>query len=571
VKVDLSSGHGRIVYGDITLKDGTPCSISDDFLGIHQQTSVVARDAEGTFTLSVMANDAGQYVLPAVPTSRITVEANCAGSVARGVVDSGSAQSARVELKFNNTPPEIASLNVRNVVGPKGAPAGSFTVTATAVDPDHNKLQYHWFAGPGLKLLHQTNTSSTWEAPKQEGIYQITSLVDDSKGGIAIRNLSVNTGGGKLTSQQFALPEEVVGLVKEEIAVGQSPGQPANAEIPNPGGFLLYKQNDQAAAERYYKTVDPQDRRATLGAWWQVNGFGADGSGGIRTAYLNNNDLGSGRDMHCLARESGELACYVTNYGGFDQNPAYAVQALEARKDQAIATVAMEYSPIEGAPTQDKVVKFFVYKGGEATGIRSLSAALDQFGEKYVPGLCLACHGGNYQPTSDPSPSPSEADLGASFREFDLATLVFPPNSPRVLQEDAFRLQNDIVLKSDPAPAISDLIHGWYVHGPTQDNSYVPPGWSGKEQFYRGVIAGSCRTCHVALDSTSHNSSISWTQYDQFQQERRVIKNYVCGKRKLMPNAQITYQNFWLSGADKGPNALVTFSASDWAPFGSCK
>jgi hypothetical protein len=569
VVADLSSGHSRTVYGEVTLKDGTPCSISDDFLGVHLQTSVAAREAGGV-VLTVMANDAGQYVLPAVSISTIEVEAACAGSVARQLAEGGNDRMTKVPLRFDNTPPEIARLDVRSAPGARGAaPGGSFTVTATAKDLDRNKLEYHWIAEPSLKLLSQAKNSSTWEIPEKSGVYDVTAVVNDSKGGIATRNVSVEAGGGNRTAKLGTLPEEVLNFVKEETAVSPSPtGQLPPTGVPNAGGFLLYKQNDKAAAERYYKAADPQDLRTTLGAWWVVNGFTADGSGGIRTAYMNNNDLGSGRDMHCLAKESGDLACYVTNYGGFDQNPANAILALEAQRNHAIATVAMEYTPIEGALSQDRVVKFFVYQGGEASGSRMLSAALDQFGDKYVPGLCLACHGGNYQPTADPNPAPSEVDLGASFREFDLATFVFPPNSPRPLQEDAFRLQNDVVLKSNPAPAVSDLIHGWYAHGLTQDNTYIPPGWLGKEQLYRDVVVPSCRTCHVALDSASQNSSISWTQYDQFQQERSVIKNYVCGRRKIMPDAQITYRNFWLGGRDK---TLATFSASDWATFGSCK
>jgi hypothetical protein len=136
------------------------------------------------------------------------------------------------------------------------------------------------------------------------------------------------------------------------------------------------------------------------------------------------------------------------------------------------------------------------------------------------------------------------------------------------LQEDAFRLQNEIVLKSNPAPAIADLIHGWYAKGQLQDNNYIPPGWSGKETLYRDVVATSCRTCHVALDNSSQNSSISWTSYDQFQQDRPVIKNYVCGKRKIMPDAQVTYRNFWSAERSK---TLAAFSAADWSPIASCQ
>ena len=60
----------------------------------------------------------------------------------------------------------------------------------------------------------------------------------------------------------------------------------------------------QQAAD-YYAALDPAGNKDTLGEWWQQNGFGADGLGSgnatyVNQAYLNNNDLGFGRDMHCL-------------------------------------------------------------------------------------------------------------------------------------------------------------------------------------------------------------------------------------------------------------------------------
>jgi hypothetical protein len=305
-----------------------------------------------------------------------------------------------------------------------------------------------------------------------------------------------------------------------------------------------------------------------------VNGFDKNGGGGTRAAYLNDNDLGFGRDMHCLEKPTGDVACYVTNYGDFHQNAGSATLAWQADRNQALATVAMEYSTMEGAEGVGKIVKFYVFNGGNANGARRLSVPLDANGEKYVPGLCVVCHGGTYAPDSSSTINPADADLGSSFREFDLATFKYPTEAPRSLQEPSFKRLNEIVTDTKPAAAISDLIHGWYASGDTQNNDFVPLEWKGDAQvkLYKDVVARSCRTCHVALESSYSNSVMSWASYNQFQAEKGRIQSFVCGRNKFMPHAFVTFSNFWLRDDKKGPTALASFKDTGWeTPFGDCK
>ena len=86
----------------------------------------------------------------------------------------------------------------------------------------------------------------------------------------------------------------------------------------------------------------------------------------VRTSYLNNNDLGSGCDMHVIQHADGTISAYATNYsngGLFDQNPAYA--DLAVGRINPSATVCMEYSAVVAGDTDltHRVVKFFVYYG----------------------------------------------------------------------------------------------------------------------------------------------------------------------------------------------------------------
>ena len=178
-----------------------------------------------------------------------------------------------------------------------------------------------------------------------------------------------------------------------------APYTDCNAEVvltfgTTPPLFLQFSKGTGSAerAQGYYGAIDPTDPtplRLTLGDWWNVNGFDQlDGSGGTRTSFLNHNDLGFGRDMHC--RTDGtiggigdpitgdvDIACYVTNYGEPDQEIGNANLAEMADQDTAIATVAMEYSAVEGQDPNDRIVKFYVYGGGNSAAPRAEAADLD--------------------------------------------------------------------------------------------------------------------------------------------------------------------------------------------------
>jgi hypothetical protein len=375
--------------------------------------------------------------------------------------------------------------------------------------------------------------------------------------------------------------------------------------IPTQASFLVFGGEAQSGtgsgpgADAYYNAVDPPDpsknppkgRRTTLGDWWTTNGFDSQtgaASGEVRTSYLNNNDLGSGRDMHVLQHSDGTVSAYVTNYvdvtGGkaqFNQNAAYADAAATQDPQRRNATVCMEYSPVEGQDQNKRVVKFFVFAGNGfgTNATRQQGADLDGNGVKFVPNLCLNCHGGIY---SNPV-SPTFTDLvnmRASFREFDLATFKYPAfhDTPNASEKDHFKQQN-VVIKSSTAvdtattQAIKDLIDGWYASGSTdQDITWNPAGWNGapQQELYHTLVEKSCRTCHVAFDSDDSNFGLNWTNFDQFRNKYTAIQGYVCGSSKFMPHAKVTFNNFWLSTNPSRPAALRDFIAPQWTQIGNC-
>jgi hypothetical protein len=358
----------------------------------------------------------------------------------------------------------------------------------------------------------------------------------------------------------------------------------------NPSVFLTRKlPGTDAQAKAYYEAVDPLGKRTTLGDWWTNNGFTVDQVTGwptdksmpggdpkvVRTSYLNNNDLGSGRDMYFRDRGGGKIAAFVSNYGQFNQDPANA--DLAAARATPGATVCMEYSPVENQDPNISVVKFFVFKDGDgkASAVLQRGADLDGFGVKFVPNLCLNCHGGDYYPSSPTAPTFADINMHAHFRELDTATYKFPDMrlAPNLVEQTNFQAQNLLVTNGACASqGIRDLILGWYTSGSTsQDNIWTPSGWMGSgSTLYHQMVKQSCRTCHVAFTDDTSPGGLNWTTYAQLTTRQPGLKTFVlCTRYRYMPHSVITYRNFWLSSPNQ-PAVLRTYSdGSVWTPIGA--
>ncbi len=316
--------------------------------------------------------------------------------------------------------------------------------------------------------------------------------------------------------------------------------------------------NGDAVATAYYGATGAEGQ---LGPWWSSHGFTPTGdavdASFTRADYLNFNDLGFGRDMHCTKYGAGlqDLACYVTNYGLPDQTPANADDALNHNVLKRGATVVMTYDHTAGA----EKVQFAVYGGGVATSQRINFADLDGFGPKSVPNLCMVCHGG--------SPSSGGKSQQARFREFDLQSFRYPagrqwdysgPNNTSLTNAELtnFARLNQVVQGTTTGQPIGNLIGAWYTGGfagsPKPVLPAPPTGWSGNPAGYQVVYGKTCRTCHVARDEglASHPLTFdSATDFTYFG----ISKSRVCGsgvpKERVMPNSIVTYKNFWADPA----------------------
>ncbi|HYE06644.1 MAG TPA: carboxypeptidase regulatory-like domain-containing protein [Planctomycetota bacterium] len=453
----------------------------------------------------------------------------------------------------------------------------------------------------------------------------IGNVVIKDAGGTVLPGGIINTGGP--VSDPFPAPDSgVCTLVRIDLALPPWAGAPG---IPFLN--LLYHYDpaeaalNEARTDGYYAKIDPNGERDTLGEWWAKNGFDAatgEAADAHHATYLNNNDLGFGRDMHMRVERSGatvvRVAAYVTNYGDPDQSLGNVNQAADVweagidqaerddRKGEAAATVCMEYAVVEGVTGADattKVVKFFAYGGGLANAPRIKSADLDQQGgQKFIPMLCQNCHGSTDfyapYPTGVPSPTPAQLltaaanpsfddiNMGASFREFDITTFRYAGANPdnAGAQKDDLRLLNGDCLASAPSAAIRELIQGWHppsggaLIGTNDDpvSSWRPSGFSGSPEntLYDRTIAKSCRTCHVAFPNASEApgeiyAQFAWDTYEQLKARQSFLHTVaLCGGDRTMPHALITYQNYWLLDGGQAAATLNAFSdGSDWPAY----
>jgi hypothetical protein len=603
--VEIQPGDGGLLIGQVKRADGQSPWVHEVFFGVDFTAQVAALDAGGNKVGEpVRVNAAGEFAIAGLPNAPLRVRATSEAAVVVQAV-SASALSfggpvSPVTLTFNQPRPQILSIvpKVNQIAVRTVTPGATVTVTVDARGFGQSALKYDWRLQNGAgSILKPVGAVVDWTLPTAPGSYTAYVLVSDGLGGYVTGSVSVMVG---LTQEGFA--------AQALSASGTSPGGTgpsltalAALATPIPAhGQLLSKldgNSSKTTAIAYYQAVDPQGLRTYVNAdpakglkhlsdWWRVNGFdpttGA-AAGEVRTSYLNNNDLGSGRDMHFLRHPDGTVSAYVTNYlhkGQFDQNAMSADDALNQNPAARAATVCMEWSQIEGQ--SGAIVKFFVYGSG---GFPDPSPDQDVIqegidlgvGTKFVPNLCLECHG----------------DTQAKFREFDTATFKYPGgrSGPNATEQAAFKRQNLIVRGRDQditlsTRAIKDLINGWYGIAEikvgtsflyidphpsfaSEMNNWFPSsssssfgssgssGWSGQVDLYQKVVAKSCRTCHI-----SFGDGLNWASYDLFHSNKPLILSdvepdptVVPPTARIMPHAPITYLNFW-TDPDAAPTLL---------------
>ena len=315
----------------------------------------------------------------------------------------------------------------------------------------------------------------------------------------------------------------------------------------------------------------------------------------FKAVFINQVDLNLTRDHHSVSHPGGATAGYVCNHPGapqVGQNPATALFPTRETIDKTIedvaagknlvACVAMDYSAAPGVNEGKPFTRFLIFG---PSGELLPSVNLDGRGEKFVPGTCVACHGGNKYAGKFPEDGTGPANIEARFLPFDIRAFAFHSSRQGLTkggQEEAIFKLNQNVLNTQPNSAIKELIAGWYPpvrpdssHGTGRfgQTEFLPPlpgGGRGNmdQNYYLNVIARSCRTCHVAQRDEFSIKDLTFSNLGENQNPEHpgrlnpsILKEVVCGQMDdllrvySMPNSAVTFDRFWLTRGGTGDPA----------------
>ena len=263
---------------------------------------------------------------------------------------------------------------------------------------------------------------------------------------------------------------------------------------PGDDAFLAYKGIDtrKGACAYYFKIgavqgcdADgfPTGAQLTLDQWQKTFNLSPFHDGNpaepeFKAIYINKQDLNLTRDMQAikLQRDGGTLAYNVCNYPGAqnvndplgspkligEELPPDINLAIENAKRGIgkVACVAMDYTPATG-------VRFYTFS---PSGKLLLSISLDGRREKFMPGTCIGCHGGdnyggkfadNYTKLTSNDVGPGQADLGSYFLPFDVANFYFSTSDPSLSRTTLLiplRRMNELLASVPGNPAVKPIV-----------------------------------------------------------------------------------------------------------------
>jgi len=302
--------------------------------------------------------------------------------------------------------------------------------------------------------------------------------------------------------------------------------------------------------------------------------------------YVNKVDLNLTRQHISVSYSSTNTAAVVCNHLGpatdsqTDINTAIA-NAVAGKN--LVACVAMDYMVHTGVNGNQPFVRFMIF-GPSGQLLPSIN--LDGRREKFVPGTCVVCHGGDHYAGKFPQTG-TLANVGGHFLPYDTGNFEFSTTAglTELNQEQQIYFLNQNVLKAGPTQAEKDLIAGWYGTGQVLNKTYVPASWSTQStaatNFYKNVYARSCRTCHVAMvEGYNFDHYANLTPGGPFYRGSDPATDVgvtVCGgdqvnRAHTMPNSLVTFNRFWSTykTANDQPTQLTQFLGSTVSPTGAC-
>jgi hypothetical protein len=326
-----------------------------------------------------------------------------------------------------------------------------------------------------------------------------------------------------------------------------------------PGQLADTNHHDDFWDQGWFLDKDPQGTYG-LARWLEVSDADLWRSHPEKEAiYGNAIDLGVGRRTWCTQKMAGPptsglvTMCYATAHGvpagqyGFNDPTTITHPEPRVTDDFILAMV------IRKDPTGTTFLALPVYNGI----LRAVR--LDTEGDKFLPHVCLSCHGGKYNDTT------RKVD-GASYLPVDPSLLAFASEADKSAQQEKIRVINAIIAKSGSAAAVTSYIRGLYgnmvdVPGTIAKADYMPSGWAPQATLYKTVVRPNCAMCH--LTGPVFRNFMSW---DNFQANGPIIRASVC-VNYTMPHAELQFKDFWTK--DTGPMYVPGLLAASLG-FPSC-
>ena len=351
--------------------------------------------------------------------------------------------------------------------------------------------------------------------------------------------------------------------------------------VPDSERFLSYKGIDSRAdACAYYKDIGAASgcdsngnlqNTISFDDWQRATKMGKHAPAGAppeyQANYINRADLNLARNHHSISYGPNHTAAYVCDHLGPQELDPGQTEIDNVIDDlvngrKLVACVAMDYRATPGVNNGQPFVRFLIFG---PNGQLLPSVNLDQRREKFVPGTCVVCHGGDHY--AGHYLAHASANVGAHYLPYDTGNFEFSrvPGLQPPDQEEAIYNLNQNVLKTNPTLAEQELIAGWYATSHVLNKDYVPASWLNQtdiapdiaQNFYKNVVARSCRGCHVSMVegyNWDHYQNVMTTGY----RSTKVFDFYytiACnGGNSLyrsfsMPNSLVTFNRFWGSAA----------------------
>lgn len=233
------------MMGHVTNRDGSPARTYDPLLNINSFATVSLDDDSANRLATVFVNNYGDYLLPYVPVrKKLTLTASIEeGKFSQEIRPEAQIESAvlqEVNMRIANSRPTlnplIAFANGQPVQN--AAPGSEISVTAHVRDDDGDAVGLTWSVDPGSGELPQTAGSTVkWRVPQTPGLYNITVVAHDKKGGYDKGVISVPVGFQGIPFSGIVVDRDGAPIDQAEVEIV---GNPVPAKTGPDGRFSMY-------------------------------------------------------------------------------------------------------------------------------------------------------------------------------------------------------------------------------------------------------------------------------------------------------------------------------------------